>query len=573
MSDVEGTVGRAEVHQVNAAFLAAAFCCVLLMLPWLNPFSFGPVASVPPWLFSAFAAILAVLASLPLAKAGPGSPAPWWCLCSAAALLILALIPRAAALPPYEAFAIAGAVGHIAMGAAVARQLPTSTSIGGLPWPWWCALLPWIAAGLSSSALALLQYFGQAGPFGAWINWAPSGEAFANLRQRNQFASLTSIALAALLAGWVLARQRRTRIQDALLAGAMAVLVVGNAASSSRTGMLQLLALTAAVLVWRRDLRTWTRLVAMLACYTIATLALPWLAGLDPATHGMFSRLREGDTLCASRLTLWRNVLHLIAQKPWLGWGWGELDYAHYITLYEGPRFCDILDNAHNLPLHLAVELGIPAAVLVCGGVLVWILRARPWRETDAVRRAAWMVLAVIGVHSLLEYPLWYGPFQLALGLCLGLLWRDDPAARPAPAAARHLPTVLAVVSLALVAYAAWDYRRISQVYLPADQRAPAYRDDTLAKAQRSWLYQRQVKFAALSVAEVTPDNAASMHALATELLHFSPEPRVIEKLLASAQLLGLQSEVEFHKPRFAAAFPKDYARWLAAQPADPPAR
>lgn len=459
------------------------------------------------------------------------------------------------------------------MGAAVARQLPTSTSIGGLPWPWWCALLPWIAAGLSSSALALLQYFGQAGPFGAWINWAPSGEAFANLRQRNQFASLTSIALAALLAGWVLARQRRTRIQDALLAGAMAVLVVGNAASSSRTGMLQLLALTAAVLVWRRDLRTWTRLVAMLACYTIATLALPWLAGLDPASHGMFSRLREGDTLCASRLTLWRNVLHLIAQKPWLGWGWGELDYAHYITLYDGPRFCDILDNAHNLPLHLAVELGIPAAVLVCGGVLVWILRARPWRETDAVRRAAWMVLAVIGVHSLLEYPLWYGPFQLALGLCLGLLWRDDAAARPAPAAARHMPTLLAIVSLALVAYAAWDYRRISQVYLPPDQRAPAYRDDTLAKAQRSWLYQRQVKFAALSVAEVTPDNAASMHALATELLHFSPEPRVIEKLLASAQLLGLQSEVEFHKPRFAAAFPKDYARWLAAQPAGPPAR
>lgn len=419
--------------------------------------------------------------------------------------------------------------------------------------------------------MALLQYFSHASAFAPWLNSAPAGEAFANLRQRNQFASLANIAQACLLATCILPTPRRTPGQAIWLAAAMALLVVANAATASRTGLLQLVVLASAALLWRRDIHVLAWVGGVLACYALATLALPWLASLDPATHGMFSRLREGDALCSSRLTLWRNVLHLIAQKPWLGWGWGELDYAHYITLYEGPRFCDILDNAHNLPLHLAVELGIPAAVLVCGGVLVWILRARPWRETDAVRRAAWMVLAVIGVHSLLEYPLWYGPFQLALGLCLGLLWRDDPAARPAPAAARHAPTLLAVLSLALVVYAAWDYRRISQVYLPPDQRAAAYRDDTLAQAQRSWLYQRQVRFAALSVADVTPDNAAFMHALATELLHFSPEPRVIEKLLDSARLLGLHDEVQFHRLRFAAAFPQAYTRWQAAQAADAP--
>ncbi|RCW65635.1 PglL family O-oligosaccharyltransferase [Pseudorhodoferax soli] len=421
--------------------------------------------------------------------------------------------------------------------------------------------------------MALLQYFGYAALLAPWVNSAPAGEAFANLRQRNQFASLTNIALATVLATCVISPRHCEWGRRTSVVAAVALLVVANAATASRTGLLQLGMLAVAALFWRRDARTATRLGSMLACYAIATLALPWLANLDPATHGMLSRLREGDALCSSRITLWRNVLHLIAAKPWLGWGWGELDYAHYITLYDGPRFCDILDNAHNLPLHLAVELGIPAALLVCGGVVVWVLRAKPWRETDPVRRAAWMVLAVIGVHSLLEYPLWYGPFQLALGLCLGLLWRDDPAARPAPAAMRHAPTLLAVLALALVAYAAWDYRRISQIYLQPAQRAPAYRDDTLAKVQQSWLYQRQVRFAVLGVSEVTPDSAAFVHALATELLHFSPEPRVIEKLLDSAQLLGLQSEVEFHKPRFAAAFPKDYARWLAAQAADPAAR
>ncbi|MGC3984724.1 MAG: Wzy polymerase domain-containing protein [Pseudorhodoferax sp.] len=563
-------IPMAELWRMNLRACVFGLCT----LPWLNPFSLGPIASVVPWLFSALAAALAVGASARLAEPGPQSLwQHWWYLGGAAALLIFALLPRSTVLPPYEAFALAGAFGLIALGIVLARQPPSPRDIDGMPWAGWCALLPWTVAGLVSCFLGLLQYFGQAGAFAPWVNWAPSGEAFANLRQRNQFASLTSIALATLLAAWVLAPRQCKRAQSVWLGGAAALLIAGNAASASRTGLLQLLVLIAAALVWRRDLRTLSWLGCMFMCYVLATLALPWLAGLDPDSHGMFSRLRDGDALCSSRLTLWHNVLQLIAAKPWLGWGWGELDYAHYITLYEGPRFCDILDNAHNLPLHLAVELGIPAALLVCGGLVVWVLRAKPWRETDALRRAAWMVLAVIGVHSLLEYPLWYGPFQIALGLCLGLLWRDDPAATPAAAAVRHAPTLLAVLSLALVAYAAWDYRRISQLYLPPAQRAPAYRDDTLAKAQQSWLYQRQVRFAALGMAEVTQDNAAFMHALATELLHFSPEPRVIEKLLDSARLLGLQDEVAFHKPRFAAAFPNDYARWLAAQPADPPAR
>jgi hypothetical protein len=93
------------------------------------------------------------------------------------------------------------------------------------------------------------------------------------------------------------------------------------------------------------------------------------------------------------------------------------VSFAHYMTLYDGPRFVEILDNAHNLPLHLAVELGIPAALLICGGFAGLVIAARPSRASDPMRPMAWGVL-----HSLLEYPLWYGPFQLVFGLCLGFL-------------------------------------------------------------------------------------------------------------------------------------------------------
>jgi O-antigen ligase len=137
-------------------------------------------------------------------------------------------------------------------------------------------------------------------------------------------------------------------------------------------------------------------------------------------------------------MTLWSNVLELIGQKPWFGWGWGRLDYAHYMHLYEGARFCDILDNAHNLPLHLAVELGVPMALILCGAALWSTWRSRPWRESDPLRQLAWTVLAVLALHSLLEYPLWYGPFQMALGICLGPVVAGSAGERRPPVCGRR---------------------------------------------------------------------------------------------------------------------------------------
>jgi Virulence factor membrane-bound polymerase, C-terminal len=246
------------------------------------------------------------------------------------------------------------------------------------------------------------------------------------------------------------------------------------------------------------------------------------------------------------------------------------------MTLYNGPRFCDILDNAHNLPLHLAVELGVPVTLLVCGTVLWTVWRARPWADTDPRRQLAWGVLAVIGLHSLLEYPLWYGPFQMAFGISLGLLsssrlaptTRHTQGAFPAgwkAGAERNAPLLLAIVILAGVAGAAWDYHRMRQIYLPSDERMTAYREDTLTRVRAAWLFRDQVRFAELTLTPLTPDNAAWTLATAITLLRFSPEPRVIEKVIESAVLLGQNDLALQHLVRYQGAFPKDHAQWAQA--------
>ena len=504
---------------------------LLLALPWLSPFALGPSPTVLPWLLSM--------------------------ACAAVVMLLFNLQSKAQA--------------H------AERQSPPLFDV---PHAFGASVL---TAGLVSSVLALLQYFDVEALFAPWINLAEPAQAFANLRQRNQFASLTNMALAVLLA-WAM-RQGAAKVDGRVTVLALAaalLLAVGNAASASRTGAVQIVLLGALFGLWGGWQSRLVRLIGVtaVAAYVAAGLVLPYAAGYDGSVQGLFARLHAGDELCSSRLTLWSNVLRLIAQKPWLGWGWGELDFAHFITLYNGPRFCDILDNAHNLPLHLAVELGVPVALLVCGGFTWWVLRQKPWLESDAARQMAWAVMAVILLHSMLEYPLWYGPFQIAFVLCLVILWRRPAAAITVKNDANNMQnmplaevnnthtaiiSIASIIALAAIFYATWDYHRVSQIYLQPESRHAAYQQDTLAQARKSWLFADQALFAELMLTPLTPATAMQVYASAVYLLHYSPEPRVVQKVVESAVMLGKDAEALACLARFKAAFPKEHAAWAKA--------
>ena len=500
---------------------------LLLALPWLWPFTSGPVVATQPYLVSA--AVAAALLAL-----WPARPSAGW------------------------------------------------------------AADGWLAAALASSVIALLQYFDLETALYPWVNIAQPGQAFGNLRQPNQLATLLAIGLLSLR--WCV---QAGRLNAGPAAGIAALLVAALAATASRVGLVELVAGGALALWWARGAgrgrgRGRAALWAVggaVALYALAALALPLLAQSTEGIAGrdMVERLRTAESTCGSRLILWRNVLHLIALKPWTGWGWGELDYAHYVTLYDGARFCHILDNAHNLPLHLAVELGVPVALAACA-LAAWLAwRGRPWAERQPARQLAWGVLLAIGLHSLVEYPLWYGPFQIAAAACAWLLWATRagaaagaPAAGPpqggrAPSegsatgeAARRggqvQPWVRHVAASALlcaVVYAGWDYHRISQIYLSAEQRSPAYQGDPMGHAQRSWLYADVVLFAEVTSRHATRDNAGWMLPAALRALHFSPEPRVIIKVIESAAFQGRDELALAHLARFHAAFPRRHRAWM----------
>lgn len=443
----------------------------------------------------------------------------------------------------------------------------------------------WLAAGLIlaavlAGAIGLAQYaVGDVG-LKPWVHASQPGQAGGNLRQRNQQATLLAMGAWALL-WWVLHGPLRAGAGTAwrrsapwLALAAVAFVAVASAATASRTGAVQWVLVLLLAVLWRNTGRgAAVRLAVVgLGVFLAAAWLLPELLWRWQGVRAdaLFHRFTDTSPACTSRRVLWSNMLTLIGEKPWVGWGWGELDYAHYVTLFPGERFCVLLDNAHNLPLHLAVELGLPAAVLLCCAVLGWVIWSRPWSEVRPERQLAWGVLALIGLHSMLEYPLWYGPFQLAALFALVVLaWPQGPVPQSTGASASPWPMaavlgVGAVLVWGVCALAAWDYFRVSQLYKAHADRAAAYRDNVQSKVTGSVLFTSQLEFAQLTTTALNPANAQRLNRMARDLLHYSPEPRVIQMVIESAVMLGDDDQAAFHLKRYRLAYPDDYARWKA---------
>ena len=415
----------------------------------------------------------------------------------------------------------------------------------------------WSFAALLSSAMGLVQFFGQAELLAPALHVpAYLGDAMGNLRQRNQLASLLAVGILAVLI-W-----RTLSLSRAHTLWMLALLAMGMAATASRTGLLQLLFIAVWMLLHRaapkgREALVLTGLV--LGVYALASRLLPELL-LHLSGQATDSAMVRMGSLggCGSRQALWANVLHLVAQHPLGGWGWDQLRYAHYITEFPTLRFCDMLGNAHNLPLHIAFVWGVPVAVLASLGVLVWVVRARPWRHQGAGLQLAWGGLGVLALHSLLEYPLWYGPFQVALLLCLwlmrGWVWQVLQV--------RARATGLAVVLLGILGFVAYDHEQVRQIYVPAAQRLKVWSDPALQVAQRAWLFRGTAVFALVTTTPVHEGNARAMLEASLVAMRTSPEPRVIEKLLDSAKLLGEDALYEAHKKHFQRVYPQAYLAW-----------
>ena len=363
----------------------------------------------------------------------------------------------------------------------------------------------WVVAGVLNAAIGALQVFAPHLPDGQWIARSGLvGRAVGNMRQPNHLSSLLLWAAIAIVPLLELGRLRR-----GVGAGLFALMCFAVVLTASRTGVLGVGLLALWGLLDRR-LAASTRVLLLLSplFYVLAWLGLSAWAEASRHAFGGETRLAEAD-LSGSRFAIWANTLALIRQQPWTGVGFGEFNLAWTLTSFPG-RPVAFFDHTHNLPLQLAVELGLPLAA----GVLA-LLAAGLWRgwrlarhEPDAAagvtQRSAWMMLLLIALHSLLEYPLWYAYFLLPAAWLFGhVLGRPAAATSPlqrAPARGLFVGGVLLVVGSA---WALADYARVAMIFAPP--RDGSTLQQRIDAGRRSWLFAHHAGYAAVTIDDAVP--------------------------------------------------------------------
>jgi len=82
-----------------------------------------------------------------------------------------------------------------------------------------------------------------------------------------------------------------------------------------------------------------------------------------------------------------------------------------------------LYNNAHNLVMQLAAEMGLAGLLILFGTMGMWIWQGVR-KQISIYHWWGYTVLLVLGIHSMLEYPLWYAYFLGIAAILLGALDR-----------------------------------------------------------------------------------------------------------------------------------------------------
>jgi O-antigen ligase len=435
-----------------------------------------------------------------------------------------------------------------------------------------------VVCGLCQAVVAMLQVFDYDQLDNVLIAIPTRrGRAGGNTGQPNQFADTMLwglIALVPLARSWHgESAAGRVRLARAGWCAAALLMILGIVLCGTRTGLVALVVIA----VWGiADRRLARPLRIGLAIAPLVDLVVQWLVGAWSRWHDVAVVLfdRSGTDVTSHRAAIWGQGLALIKEQPWLGVGWGQFNFAWTLTPFAD-RTAGLVDNAHDLPLQLAVEMGIPAAIIMML-LLVWALRTalrRVWRlagEEGVYARSTLMLVVVMGMHSMFEYPLWYVylllPTAWAFGLALGVATREDSVAEPAPGARPPVRAWRVVGTMfAVIAASAWlDYQNIVALFEPTATSLPL--PERIQHARQSPLFANLADRVAVVDMPPSPAMMPAIHGAS----HVLFDGRI---LYVWANLLNAEGQVD--KARYLAARLREFdlsgpKPWYA--PCDDPA-
>lgn len=404
--------------------LAACYALVLtgLMaaLPFLQFRHFFPLPLFySEWL--AFVLGLVALFLFLLPRYAQTLEVPWIVLSPLAlcGVLLLHLVLLKAAYPQQILLALLyllWAAALILLGAALRREFGLAALSAVLAW--------FILAGGMLNALAgLLQHYELRGFLEPFIATKLAAAVYGNLVQPNHFSSHIVLALASLL--FLHARGRVNGIVAALLAGVL-LFVLSLAGSRSAWLHLGAMSVLGALLFYRQreagDKRLLVFSLLLLPGFVFMhwLAQQPWLSAPTPSvtsTERLFGQISG----ISARLQLWNEAWLMFLQSPLMGIGYGQFAWQHFLIAGSAGNPADVghVHNAHNILMHFLAETGLLGVLAMLSGFVAWLWGLRRV-VFDAEHWWLFTVLVIMGIHSMLEYPLWHAYFLGLVAVLLG---------------------------------------------------------------------------------------------------------------------------------------------------------
>ena len=426
-----------------------------------------------------------------------------------------------------------------------------------------------------STLVGVIQHFHWRGPLDAVISATTSPAVFGNMGQPNHFANYITLGLISL--GLLLNQKKLNKWQVLLLAVPMLFVLV---LSGSRSAGLYLLFMTGMAYFWQRrdssnrSLMYYSLILLLGFGLMHLVVQIPWLSGqygsvttLDrmiKAAADLHSSGASGDSGVAERsirLHIWYEAWLMFKQFPLLGAGFGQFGWQNFLLgpSLHNSSILGLYNNAHNLVMQTAAEMGIPGLVILLGTLTLWIKQARI-SQHSVYQWWGYGLLTVLGIHSLLEYPLWYAYFLGVAALTLGIF--DTTSFRLELRTTGRLMVsaivLLGVISLGQVFI---GYRNLEDL---TSMRQEALNNknslSNLLGLQKQALLQSYVEIAISSMIELRQDNLTNVRELNENVMHFVPISSVVYREVLVLAMSGEQEAAQQQLERAIWAYPEGFA-------------
>ncbi|MEQ1941946.1 O-antigen ligase family protein [Mesorhizobium sp. VNQ89] len=277
--------------------------------------------------------------------------------------------------------------------------------------------------------------------------WDYLGAATGTFVNRNSFALYLGMGVvlgAALLVDSIMRYKRREigeRSEGILYLLLTQLVAAALLATQSRMGAFAAFAglvVVLAIIVLKHN-RSWQWLLAFALGLAAFSLLGFWFYGAET-----LQRFEVAGEAAQLRMTLYAQIVEMILQRPWTGYGGGTFEYA--FPLYHQPSFATdvVWDKAHSTYLTLVVEDGILAGLatlsiflILIARILMHIVLANEYRMAPT---AAFGVIVVAAVHSTVDFGLEIqaNMFTLLAIIAVGIASRANGEAKARLVGGRH---------------------------------------------------------------------------------------------------------------------------------------